>query len=164
MIQSEVAGLVLTTKARVKAEEAGIDATVSVKTAALKKAEREGDTNTVQQLEAQLADIESEKEKRLKQMGKTAAKEYVTERKEAQLLDSAIAAAAPKQEPTKVVKTATQLCYALTAKAEGTFLDTDPKWIKALDGTERARLALANSLEMAAKRANNRAKELRGGK
>ena len=78
MTQSEVAGLVLTTKARVKAEEAGIDATVSVKTAALKKAEREGDTNTVQQLETQLADIESEKEKRLKQMGKTAAKEYVT--------------------------------------------------------------------------------------
>lgn len=159
---TQAKALVDAVRGRERAEQAQINANVKVRQEALDLAAKQGDTNKAKRLEGEITDLEKEADVKSTRAAKAAGTAIAAEMRELDKRERAIvdAGAPDEASPTRVVKSATKVCYDLTAKAEGALLDTDPKHVKALEATPRAKSAYAEALRRLAKRAMNRAKEL----
>jgi hypothetical protein len=128
--QGQAKALVDLTRARMKAEQAEIDATVSVREEALERAEAEGDTSKIKRLEREIADLEADADKRLVKIGKSIGSAVSSElddgRKPRELVE-AYRPVKTEGTETRATKTANQECNDYTAKVEKQMLDTDPE-------------------------------------
>ena len=158
--------LVDVTRARMKAEQADIDANVSVKREALAKAESEGDTRKVGILSDEVAELEKNSAKKIERVGKAAGKEVVEALAVGTPAAEIVKAIRPEPESheTAAVKTLSELVNTMIAKLEGFALDTDPKYIRILAGAKdtRAYRELGEAYKRAAERCRNRAAEIKG--
>ena len=158
--QTAAALKVKVVNARMRAERADMDATIKVRTEALKKAEKEGDTNKAESLKASVEDLTEKAEKQAARAGRAAAKKIAEDLRPPSPKEVA-EKAAPKSTDTetKAVKTATQTLYDLIAKWESLCLETDPKWEKSQGASERSKEAAKTALLALSERAKNRARE-----
>lgn len=159
--QGEVQTAVKAARARIRAETADIDSTLSVKQEALDKAEDEGDTNKAKTLAKELKRLEDEQEERAVKAGRSAVKEVVAAVTAPPASEALKAAAPTPKVATKHVKSATQTLYDLIARWEGLCLETDPKWVKTEPASAKAKASAREALLRLSERAKNRAEEIR---
>jgi len=154
--------LVDVTRARIKAETANTDATIDVKTDALKKAESNGDTNKAKTLQASIDDLTAKGERQAAKAGKAAATKALDDIAHGKSAREIVEGARPKSEgtETRAVKSATQVLYDLIAKWENICLETDAKWARSGDASDRAKAAAKTTLLALSERAKNRAEEV----
>jgi hypothetical protein len=156
--QSQVATTVKAVKARVNAELADIDSTISVKETAFEKAQSEGDTNKANKLEKEIESIADAQEAKALKAGKAAAREIKEIFNPPSPGDIFDAAAPPEPVPTQAVKTATQKVYDRIAKLEKLCLDTDPLNAVVSQASPKAQDAYRDTLARLSERAKNRAR------
>lgn len=159
--QNDAALMVKVARARGRAERADIDATIKVRTDALKRAEKEGDTNKAEEIRASVANLEEQADQKALRAMRAAAKSAAEDLKPKSPKEVAERAAPQSRETeTRVVKTATQTLYDLIARWESTCLDMDPKWVKSGDASAKAKREAYEALMRLSERAKNRAKEI----